>query len=160
MYPGAAGLGRQLSGRAASSASRSPRTRRPYARRARLTNASNSSPAYGATADGWSGEGGATRRLTRAADLLKGLMLLRLVGVRELDRAINRDEGVDHAWVVHAAAAFDEDVDRSLIRQSDGDRDDPRSSASKQSTTDRIRAPIGMSSPATPRGYPVPSQFS
>ena len=33
-------------------------------------------------------------------------------------------------------------------------------SASKQSTTDRIRAPIGISLPASPSGYPEPSQFS
>ena len=33
-------------------------------------------------------------------------------------------------------------------------------SASKQSTTDRMRAPMGMSVPRSPSGYPVPSQFS
>ncbi len=33
-------------------------------------------------------------------------------------------------------------------------------SASKQSTTERMRAPTGMSAPAMPRGYPLPSQFS
>src|SRR5215813_1618358 len=32
--------------------------------------------------------------------------------------------------------------------------------ASKQSTTERIRAPIGMADPDSPSGYPEPSQFS
>ena len=32
--------------------------------------------------------------------------------------------------------------------------------ASKQSTTDKIRAPMGISAPARPSGYPVPFQFS
>ena len=57
---------------------------------------------------------------------------------------MNPDEGIDDVGVVHLSPAIEKDGDGRFARQP---RRYGRSdvSASKQSTTDRIRAPIGMS---------------